>query len=50
VNVPMRFHTADVKPRSPAPALGQHSRDVAKSLGLTDAQINALIDHKILGV
>ena len=38
VNAPMRFHSADVGPRAPAPTLGQHSRAIAQSLGLTDAQ------------
>ena len=44
----MRFQTADVKPRSPAPKLGADSRAVVKSLGLTDAEIDALIEQKIL--
>jgi crotonobetainyl-CoA:carnitine CoA-transferase CaiB-like acyl-CoA transferase len=48
VNAPMRFHTADVGPRAPAPLLGEHSRAVAQSLGLTDAQIDALIEQKVL--
>ena len=48
VNAPMRFHTADVGPRAPAPLLGEHSRAVAKSLGLSDAQIDALIEQKVL--
>lgn len=48
VNAPMRFHTADVGPRSSAPSLGQHSRDVVKSLGLTDAEIDALIEQKVI--
>ena len=49
VNAPMRFRDADVKPRAPAPAIGQHSRDVAKSLGLGDAEIDALMARKVLG-
>ena len=49
VNAPMRFKTADVRPRSPAPAIGAHSRDVAKSLGMSDAEIDGLIERKILG-
>jgi crotonobetainyl-CoA:carnitine CoA-transferase CaiB-like acyl-CoA transferase len=48
VNAPMRFHTADVGPRSPAPMIGEHSRDVVKSLGLTDAEIEALIQQKVI--
>ena len=48
VNAPMRFQTADVKPRSPAPTLGADTRGVIKSLGLTDAEIDALVDQKIL--
>ena len=43
VNAPMRFATADVKPRGPAPAIGQHSREVLAELGLGDAEIDQLI-------
>jgi crotonobetainyl-CoA:carnitine CoA-transferase CaiB-like acyl-CoA transferase len=49
VNAPMRFRDADVGPRAPAPALGAHTRDVVKSLGLGDAEIEALLARKILG-
>jgi crotonobetainyl-CoA:carnitine CoA-transferase CaiB-like acyl-CoA transferase len=49
VNAPMRFRDADVGPRAPAPAIGQHTRDVVKSLGLGDAEIDALIARRILG-
>jgi len=49
VNAPMRFHTADVKPRSPAPALGEHSRAVLRGLGIADAEIDHLIEQKVIG-
>jgi crotonobetainyl-CoA:carnitine CoA-transferase CaiB-like acyl-CoA transferase len=43
VRAPMRFHTADVRPRGPSPALGQHSREVLIEAGLDAAQIDHLI-------
>jgi crotonobetainyl-CoA:carnitine CoA-transferase CaiB-like acyl-CoA transferase len=43
VNAPMRFATADVKPRGPAPTIGQHSRDVLEELGIGNAEIEQLI-------
>jgi len=49
VNAPMRFHTADVKPRSPAPALGEHSREVLRGLGITATEIDHLIEQKVIG-
>ena len=49
VNAPMRFHTAEVKPRSPAPALGEHSREVLRGLGITATEIDHLIEQKVIG-
>jgi crotonobetainyl-CoA:carnitine CoA-transferase CaiB-like acyl-CoA transferase len=45
VNPPMRFATADVKPRGPAPAIGQHSREVLAELGMADAEIEKLLEQ-----
>lgn len=45
INAPMRFYTTDVKPRGPAPTLGQHSREILASAGLSNADIDALIDN-----
>lgn len=42
VNIPMRFHTADVKPRGPAPRRGEHSDQVLTDLGLTSDAIASL--------
>ena len=40
---PARFHGADVGPRRPAPALGQHTREVLSEAGLSEAEIDTLI-------
>jgi crotonobetainyl-CoA:carnitine CoA-transferase CaiB-like acyl-CoA transferase len=48
VNAPMRFHTADVKPRASAPSIGQHSRAVLNELGFADADIDSLIEQKVV--
>ncbi|MDA3040467.1 MAG: CoA transferase [Actinomycetota bacterium] len=42
VAMPMKFKTADVGPRSPAPLLGEHTRSVLAQAGMTDGDINAL--------
>jgi len=39
VNIPMRFHTADVKPRGPAPSKGQNSDQVLTDIGLSGEAI-----------
>ena len=44
VRIPMRFHTADVGPKGPAPALGQHTREVLLGAGWSAAEVTALID------
>ena len=49
VNIPMRFHTAQVKPRGPAPRMGEHTVAVLKDAGLGDQDIQALIDAKVIG-
>lgn len=42
VNIPMRFHTAEVKPRGPAPSRGEHSDQVLTGLGLSEENIASL--------
>ena len=42
VNIPMRFATSDVRPRGPAPQLGEHTDSILKSLGLDKTQLDSL--------
>ncbi len=44
VNIPMRFATADVKPRGPAPLLGENSEQVLRDFGLEERDITKLKD------
>ncbi len=48
VNAPMRFKQADVRPRGPAPKLGQHTRNVLADLGLSEAEAQALFDQGVV--
>jgi len=43
VRAPMRFANADVKPRGPAPVVGQHTRAVLTEAGLGAEEIDRLI-------
>ena len=43
VNAPMRFKTADVGPSKPAPELAADTRDVLRSVGLSDDEVDTLI-------
>lgn len=46
---PFRYSNAESAPSSPAPLLGQHTREVARDLlGLNDEQIKALIEQDVL--
>jgi len=47
-NLPFRFSDCDTSPRSVAPMLGQHNREVASRLGYTPAEIDALIADGVL--
>ena len=49
VNPPMRFQTADVRPRGPAPTLGQHSRSVLVRAGYSDGDIDRLLAAGVIG-
>jgi crotonobetainyl-CoA:carnitine CoA-transferase CaiB-like acyl-CoA transferase len=43
VRAPMRFGSADVKPRGPAPEVGQHTREVLEGAGFRPEEIEALL-------
>lgn len=43
---PARFHGADDGPKGPGPALGQHTRDVLRSVGYSEAEIAAMYESK----
>jgi crotonobetainyl-CoA:carnitine CoA-transferase CaiB-like acyl-CoA transferase len=43
---PARFVGVDDGPKGPGPALGQHTREVLKSIGYSDNQIDAVIANK----
>jgi crotonobetainyl-CoA:carnitine CoA-transferase CaiB-like acyl-CoA transferase len=47
-DLPFRFSDCDTSPRSVAPLLGQHNRDVAASLGYSSAEIDALVADGVL--
>jgi crotonobetainyl-CoA:carnitine CoA-transferase CaiB-like acyl-CoA transferase len=49
VNTPFRIHTADIGPKAPAPDLGQHSEEVLQQLGLTDDDIESLVNSGAIG-
>ena len=49
VNIPMRFATADVAPRGPAPRVGEHTRSVLNGVGLNDKDIDVLIESGTIG-
>jgi len=49
VRAPMRFRNLDVRPRSPAPALGQHTREVLADAGFAAEEIERLFAGRALG-
>jgi crotonobetainyl-CoA:carnitine CoA-transferase CaiB-like acyl-CoA transferase len=49
VNAPMRFKTAEVRPRGPSPFLGQHTREVLLGAGLDGEEIDALVTAGVVG-
>ena len=48
VNIPMRFATSDVRPRGPAPELGQHTDSILESLGFDKTQLDSLKKNGIV--
>ena len=49
LNTPFEIAGADVGPRGPAPATGQHTHEVLSEIGLTDGEIAALAERGALG-
>jgi crotonobetainyl-CoA:carnitine CoA-transferase CaiB-like acyl-CoA transferase len=47
-NLPFRFSDCDTTPRTPAPLLGQHNRDIASMLGFRTAEIDAMVADGVL--
>jgi crotonobetainyl-CoA:carnitine CoA-transferase CaiB-like acyl-CoA transferase len=47
-DLPFRFSDCDTSPRSVAPLLGQHNRDVAARLGYSTGEIDALVADGVL--
>jgi len=48
VNIPMRFANTDVKPRGPAPQLGEHTRSVLADAGIAKDEVDTLLTQKII--
>ena len=49
MNTPFRIEGADVGVRGPAPAVGQHTREVLEEIGLSDDEITALAAQGMFG-
>lgn len=49
VNIPMRFANADVKPRGPAPTVGEHSTELLNEFGFSSSDISALFEAGTVG-
>jgi crotonobetainyl-CoA:carnitine CoA-transferase CaiB-like acyl-CoA transferase len=47
-NIPFRFSDCDVTPRTVAPLLGQHNREIAAKLGFSAADIEAMVKDGVL--
>jgi crotonobetainyl-CoA:carnitine CoA-transferase CaiB-like acyl-CoA transferase len=47
-NLPFRFSDCDTSPSGPAPLLGQHNREIAASVGYSNAQIVDLMADGVL--
>jgi crotonobetainyl-CoA:carnitine CoA-transferase CaiB-like acyl-CoA transferase len=47
-NLPFRFSDCDATPKSAAPLLGQHNKEIAASLGYSAADIEAMVDDGVL--
>jgi len=49
VNIPMRFANADVKPRGPAPVLGEHTQAILEQAGMSASEVDALTEQGVIG-
>ena len=47
-NLPFRFSDCDTTPSGVAPLLGEHNREIASALGLSDADIDTLVNEGVL--
>jgi crotonobetainyl-CoA:carnitine CoA-transferase CaiB-like acyl-CoA transferase len=47
-NPPFRFSESDTSPRSVAPLLGQHNREIAATVGYTQPEIDAMVRDGVL--
>jgi crotonobetainyl-CoA:carnitine CoA-transferase CaiB-like acyl-CoA transferase len=47
-NIPFRFIRLRRDPRTVAPLLGQHNREVAAKLGFSEAEIDAMVKDGVL--
>ena len=47
-NIPFKFSDCDVTPRSVAPLMGQHNREIAAKLGFSGAEIDAMVRDGVL--
>jgi crotonobetainyl-CoA:carnitine CoA-transferase CaiB-like acyl-CoA transferase len=45
----MKLRGADIGPRGPAPELGQHTREVLRELGLSEAEVDAAVADGVVG-
>ncbi len=48
VRAPMRFHSAQVEPRGPAPEIGQHTREVLGAAGFAAEEVERLFERGVL--
>ena len=48
VSAPIRFATAEVGPRGPAPALGEHTLEVLSGLGYANDDIQRMYDNSVV--
>ena len=48
VNIPMRFQSADVKPRGRSPLLGEHTYNVLQDFGVSDSEIESLTQQGVI--
>ncbi len=49
VGAPMRISGADLRPRGPAPEVGQHTREVLGELGLAPEEVEAMVTSGVVG-
>lgn len=50
IAAPMHLAGGDIRPRGPAPTVGQHTVDVLRENGFSDTEIDGLADRSAIGV